>query len=182
MMREQVSITPVLITKAGQVKYFQIKLPKTAKSIIGIELGGKFLKDSKVRGTVTPVALAEPAVPIKDVVKEQGNPSAVITGEVKATPFKRNTLVGDLKLQSCEEANIFYAGELRLDNSIGYGDFSKTNTWQPQTFTHQSLSLEDEVNVDADSTIILGMYKDNIGLENQLDMNYQVNVYVWYAS
>jgi len=43
MMKEQVCVTPVIITKAGQVKHFQIKLPKTAKKVIGVEIGGRFL-------------------------------------------------------------------------------------------------------------------------------------------
>ena len=36
-MREKVIISPVLITKKGEIKSFQIKLPSDVKTIIGIE-------------------------------------------------------------------------------------------------------------------------------------------------
>ena len=48
MMQEKVVITPIMITKAGQIKHFQIKLPKTTKRIIGVELGGRLLAETKV--------------------------------------------------------------------------------------------------------------------------------------
>ncbi|MCA0429080.1 MAG: hypothetical protein LCH32_01105 [Bacteroidetes bacterium] len=56
-MKEQVLITQLRITKAGQVKHFQVKLPKNAKRIIGIEVGGRLIKIPKTDGTgieVTP--------------------------------------------------------------------------------------------------------------------------------
>ncbi len=51
MIREQVIVTQVKITKAGQVKHFQVRLPKNAKRIIGIEVGGRLTKVSKTDGT-----------------------------------------------------------------------------------------------------------------------------------
>lgn len=50
-MKEQVIITQLRITKAGQVKHFQVKLPKNAKRIIGIEVGGRLIKTPKTDGT-----------------------------------------------------------------------------------------------------------------------------------
>ncbi len=196
MMQEQVIITPVKISKAGQVKHFQIKLPSNAKHIIGIELGGKFLSQSKVniapaemtasvpKEIIVPVPTAEQiAVSIPKeiltvkvpIVEQIGIPQ-----ETRGGAFKRNTLIGELKLQSCEEANIFYAGQLQLDNNIGYGDFSQTRFWRVTPFTHQTQQFEDIVTVDADSTIIQGYYKDYLGAQSKLDVNYQVSVYVWY--
>ncbi len=152
MMQEQVNITPIEITKAGQIKHFQIRLPKTAKKVIGVEIGGRFLQGS--------------------------NPLPNINSD---TPFKRNKLVGELKLQSCEEANVFYAGELRLDSNMAYGDYTKNTQWIPEVFTHQMQSFEDVVITNADSTVINGMYKDNIGLQNQQSVSYLLNVYLWYS-
>lgn len=152
MMQEQVNITPIEITKAGQIKHFQIRLPKTAKKVIGVEIGGRFLQGS--------------------------NPLANINSD---TPFKRNQLVGELKLQSCEEANVFYAGELRLDRNMSYGDYTKNTQWMPEIFTHQMQTFEDVVITNADSTVINGMYKDNNGLQNKLDISYKLNVYLWYS-
>lgn len=50
MIREQVIVTQVKITKAAQVKHFQIRLPKNAKRIIGIEIGGRLIKAPKIDG------------------------------------------------------------------------------------------------------------------------------------
>jgi hypothetical protein len=186
MMQEQVIVTPIKITKAGQVKHFQIKLPSNAKHIIGIEIGGKFLANTKVKG-------ANGAAHIENPITEWANLQLIKENFVTQTPvrdlvvgtekgrglFKRNTLVGELKLQSCEEANVFYAGYLQLDNNIGYGDFSQNPFWQANSFTHQQQWFEDSVTVDADSTIIQGFYKDSLGAQSKKDISYQVNVYVW---
>lgn len=154
MMREKVVITALVINKVGHVKHFQIKLPKTAKRIIGIELGGRLITDTKNLTAPRPTE----------------NPTA----------FKRNTLLGELKLQSCENANVFYAGHLQSDNNIGYGDFSENQFWKVKPFTHQTMTFEETVIVNAESTIIQGVYKDRIGEQYETDVNYVVNVYLWY--
>lgn len=180
MMQEQVVITPITITKAGQIKHFQIKLPKTAKRIIGVEIGGRLLTNSKVNG-IAPIASAEIAVRATEVMVEATPVIAELMPIVeRPTAFKRNTLIGELKLQSCEEANIFYAGHLQTDNNLGYGDFSQNRFWKINPFTHQAMAFEETVIVDADSTIIQGVYKDHIGKQRKQDVNYLVNVYVWY--
>lgn len=150
-MKHQVIITTINITRKGQIHHFQVKLPKTAKQIVAIEVGGH-LKSDKTAIAQTDTTLA----------------------------FKRNTLIGDLKLQSCEKANIFYAANLVQDNNIGYWDFTQTTLWKPTSFTHQSKHFQDVVLVNADSTIIQGIYKDNIGKVKQTDILYQVKVYLWY--
>jgi hypothetical protein len=154
MMREKVVITALVINKVGQVKHFQIKLPKTAKRIIGIELGGRLITNTK------------------DLIVPRPNDSH--------TAFKRNTLLGELKLQSCENANVFYAGHLQSDNNIGYGDFSENQFWKAKPFTHQTMTFEETVIVNAESTIVQGVYKDRIGEQYETDVNYLVNVYLWY--
>lgn len=63
-MKEQVIITQLRITKAGQVKHFQVKLPKNAKRIIGIEVGGRLIKTPKRDGTVA-------EIPVKEAQAEQ---------------------------------------------------------------------------------------------------------------
>jgi hypothetical protein len=168
MTREQVVISQIRIAKAGQVKHFQVKLPKTAKRIIGIELGakGNFLKRE------VPFAEVDSGkeVPIRDGVIREGIGSSVI--------FRRNVLVGELKLQSCEEANLFYSGYIQTDENIGIADYSQ-RFFVPNVFTHQTHSFEEIVIVDAESTILQGIYRDRIGEQSKTDYNYLVSVYVW---
>ena len=175
MMQEQVVITPITITKAGQIKHFQIKLPKTAKRIIGVEIGGRLLTNSKEKIALSVVEVSpEMMVEVMPIMAE------LAPAVERPTAFKRNTFIGELKLQSCEEANIFYAGHLQTDNNLGYGDFSQNRFWKINPFTHQAMAFEETVIVDADSTIIQGVYKDYIGKQRKQDVNYLVNVYVWY--
>ena len=150
MTKEAVIINTIVIKRQGERRHFQIKLPKDAKHIIGIECGGR----------------------VVDTIR----PSVSGSGGY----IRRNDLIGVLKLQSCEEANIFYAGHLQTDNNLGYGDFSQNRFWKINPFTHQAMAFEETVIVNADSTIIQGVYKDSIGKQRQQDVNYLVNVYVWY--
>ena len=177
MIREQVVITPVNITKAGQVRHFQVKLPKNAKRIIGIELGGRLLTHGEVAIIREPIKYSPVVGGIEGSVGSSGSGSS---GEIRPSGlFKRNTLIGEVKLQSCEEANIFYAGHLQTDENIAMGDFSQSRTWLPSAFTHQAQSFEERVVVDGESTMIQGMYRDRLGEQNKINYNYLVNVYVW---
>lgn len=179
MIREQVIITPIIIRKAGQVRHFQVKLPKNAKRIIGIELGGRWLGESIDKVIAVPAAAsASPAAAPTEAIKKEML-ALKATTERKANFFKRNILIGEIRLQSCEEANIFYAGHLQGDNNIGYGDFSKNSYWTSTVFTHQANAFEERVIVDAESTIIQGVYKDRYGEHYKTIVNYLVNVYVW---
>lgn len=159
-MKEQVLITQLRITKAGQVKHFQVKLPKNVIRIIGIEMSFRLIHGLSIDETGTGLA------PVLELPRF-------------FSPFKSNRFIGELKLQSCEEANIFYATHLQTDENIGAGDFSQNDYWKARTFTHQSKTEEDIVIVDADTTIIQGIYKDRIGEINNTDVEYKVNVYVW---
>lgn len=93
--------------------------------------------------------------------------------------FNRNTLIGELKLQSCEEANIFYAAHIHTDENLGWADYSKHAGWQASAFTHQMRMEEDVVMVDGDSTIIQGVYKDRLGEQNTTELEYVISVCVW---
>lgn len=101
------------------------------------------------------------------------------TEGISLFPVKRNELVGELKLQSCEQANIFYAEHVQNDTRIGEGDFSEKALWKPSVFSHQRKMEEDIVVVDGESTIIQGHFKDRIGEMNQLNHEYMITVYVW---
>lgn len=101
------------------------------------------------------------------------------TEAISLFPVKRNDLVGELKLQSCEEANIFYAEHIQTDESLVMGDYSIKELWKPAVFSHQPKREEDVVVVDGESTIIQGHFIDRIGESNQQNWEYEITVYVW---
>ena len=160
MKKEQVIITTVSVSKAGQLVYFQVKLPKDTERIIGIETGGRLIAAASGSAFVFPPVVSH-------------------TEGRSPTFFKRNTLIGDLKLQSCEEANIFYSNHVMTDENIGAGDYSQRIQWQASPFTHENKSEEDIVVVKGGSTIVQGIFKDRYGDTNKTDISYEVKVYVW---
>lgn len=95
------------------------------------------------------------------------------------TPLKRSILFGEIKLQSCEEANIFYAGEIRNDENMDRGDFSVNTFWTPKEYSHQGRRLEEEIAVKGDTTIIQGVFVDKVSEAFDVDGDYVVHVYVW---
>ena len=164
MMKEQVILTKISIKRQGERKHFQIKLPKNTKFIIGIEYGVRWIDK-------TDVVVVIHAPKVEAAVK--------VASEERKVYFKRNQLIGELKLQSCEEANWFYSTDVFVaDANIKYGDFSQAG-FPVNDFTHGNKRTEEIVKVDAESTIIQGWYLDAIGKTSKTDINYEVKVYVW---
>lgn len=157
MMKEGVIITKISIKQKGERKHFQIKLPKDTKFIIGVEYGGRLI-DRPEKVAVEPTPVGDERTP---------------------TFFKRNQLIGELKLQSCEEANWFYSTDVLADDvNLGLGDFSKEG-FPVNDFSHGNKRTEEIVKIDAESTIIQGWYLDVLGKSANADIKYEVKVYVW---
>lgn len=172
MIQESCIIKTIQVTRKGQIIHFQVKMPQTAKRIIGIELGAFLLKeglhmDGDGGG--------------KEVHGKEVHLS--VSPGHSLMPFKRNPLIGELRLQSCEEANIFYTGHLQADGNMGYLDYTK-DFFEPAFYTHQAKALEERVVVDAETTTVLGIYVDRTNSSGYKDSftNYQVNLYIWYQS
>ncbi len=185
MMKEGVIITKISIKRQGERKHFQIKLPNDTKFIIGIEYGCRLIsKSDAIKFAASPIAaitIAPPAL----AVTPPPLATAITTlnaGTVAERPrglFKRNQLVGELKLQSSEESNWFYSTDVFLaDANLSYGDFSNAG-FKVNDYTHGNKRTEEIVKVDAESTIIQGWYLDALGKSQKADINYEVTIYVW---
>lgn len=176
MMKEGVIIKVISIKRQGERKHFQIKLPKDTKFIIGVEYGGRLISRSDVKGDVPKAAIKTEATTHEAVYTTE---SGAVRDERSKTLFRRNQLIGELKLQSCEEANWFYAADVfGNDANLNWGDFSQTG-FPVNDFTHGNKRTEEIVKVDAESTIINGWYLDALGKTLKLDINYEIKVYVW---
>lgn len=181
-MKEKVLIYPVTVRKKGEVKSFQIILPEDARRIIGIETT---VKDLDV--LITPGGFGgEPlAAPGEGFGGEGFAAFGVFAAPAAQHHFHwgQTYLAGYLKLQSCERANIFYAGDVRLtDNNLGYGNFSQTNFFRHRAWTHGYRREEDVVCVNECCSVIQGTYTDAAGLRLNVDAQYTVKVYVWYEA
>lgn len=145
MMREKAIIKAIPVTKVGQITNFQIPIPRNAKRIIAVELGGfRF-------------------------------PRAIVMGGKIGL---RNWLFGEVRLQSCEQANIFYSGYWSTNAYSGIDEWSERHIMELQPFTHQDKQLEDPVVVDANTTIIHGVFRDSSPAAYEAP-TYTVTICVW---
>jgi hypothetical protein len=113
MNRKRIYITEVKITRAGQRKNFQIKLPKNVIRITGVATDIRIDGFSKTRAVPAneSIALAANTNVITSV--PAANSVGMITDSI-AWNYSDEILAGRLRLQSLEKANVFYYEQLWL--------------------------------------------------------------------
>lgn len=152
MNREGVIITSFLIEKPRQVKLFQVKIPREAENIVGIETGivwkNGIPADDPAPGWTLPLSVA------------------------------RNIVLGEVKFQSYEKANVFYTKEICANKNTDYGDFT-SQFFKPTNHTHQYQQIEDPIKVSGSTTILQGVYRDSLADTVPTSYKYLVKVYVW---
>jgi hypothetical protein len=166
MSRVRILVTETNITKAGQVKHFQIKLSKHAYKIVGIETD-VFLKSRSGKEIIAPLATAE----IK--------PTEIFVPTRELRKEGYYNVAGKLSLQSMERENIFFSDWVRA--SVFYEGFLKPSSFQ----IHSGLkdirgkTAPKKVDVPVESTVINALYRDNIGKHLKQDITYTLKVFVW---
>jgi len=153
MKRESVIVTNFLIDRPKQIKLFQMKIPREAENIIGIEMGLTWI-------TGIPPVIAPPlewALPMD---------------------IKRNLVLGELKFQSYEKANMFYTQELVINQNTDTADFT-SKFFPPKAYTHQYQLNEEPIKVNGNTTILQGVYRDNFSDQFAGAYSYIIRVYVW---
>jgi hypothetical protein len=172
---ESVTVHTITISKKGEWKYFQVRLPKDAKKIIGVETGLHVLDELpfEVAGAVS-----------------------------KRFGIERNNLMGELKLQSLDTANIFYAKDIVEEDRNMANDRIRINNYEPPNerrfalmreapppdlwqplfpWTHGK-KLEEEGLLMLHNPVIAGIYRDAIGKQYETDIQYKVMLYIWHDS
>jgi hypothetical protein len=157
MMREKVIIKSFLIDKPKQTKIFEVRIPRELERIIGIELGFSL---------------------VEGILPEPTSDGTVGTHGLFSIGIARNVCVGELRLQNVSKANLFYAGELKIDRNIDKGDFS-SQFFPPKIYTHQIHSFETEVKLTAKNRVIRGIYRDKLSDHISEAFKYKVSVYIW---
>jgi len=165
--REGVIVSTFTVQRPKQVRLFQVKIPREAHEVIGIELGARWLSGNLPNFEAAPIDGATP-------------PDVPLPWQL---PFKqlRNFDLGEVKLQSYEKANIFFSGDLILNRNLDTGDYTNAG-FAPKEYTHQYHLQEVEVSVRAETTLVQGIYRDKTSEFISGAFSYQVNVYVWVAS
>lgn len=188
MIKRRIIATKISITKQGEIKFFQVKIPFDAKVIIGIETA---MRLKTFRAAPVPNIPVPGDNPYGNIVafNEGGSPGQSVNGftgfgVISPPPpviATRNSLVGELKLQSSDDSNVFYATNVS-DHSVNEGldkapsvNFIVENVW-----THGYKRKLEKVLVDGNTTVLAGLYKDRLGEMLKSDISYDVFLYLWY--
>lgn len=158
MKRERLVIETFVIDKPKQVKIFEIRIPREVQHIIGVELGFNLIE-----GTIH----EDPS----------GGGSAGLGWDIPLR-FKRNICVGELRMQSFSKANLFYAGEIKLDKNIDFGNFA-SQFFPPKEYTHQAQTGEVKIKLTSKNRLIRTIYRDKLSEEITGGYKYTVRIYLW---
>jgi hypothetical protein len=158
MKRERLVIETFVIDKPKQIKIFEVRIPREVENIIGVELGFNLTE-----GTIHEDAAA-------------GTGSG-LAWEIPLL-IKRNICVGELRLQSFSKANLFYAGEIKLDKNIDNGNFA-SQFFTPKEYTHQTQSSEVKIKLTSKNRMIRVIYRDKLTEGIAGGYKYIVRLYLW---
>jgi hypothetical protein len=94
--------------------------------------------------------------------------------------INNNEKAGKLTLQSPDATDIFYQFEAyREDKNIGYGDYTLTGEMIGEWLKGKK-RFATEVSIQTESPILEAYYKDLWGDYYNKDINYQLNIIIWY--
>lgn len=92
----------------------------------------------------------------------------------------KNEKAGTLSLQSPNATDIFYQCEAyREDKNIGFGDFTLSSETVSEWLKGRK-RIASEVLIVTESPILEAYYKDTWGEYFSKDINYQLNIIIWY--
>lgn len=172
MKRARLIIKEVQVTKQGEIKNFQIKLPKNVKRIIAIETDVRIdlRTDGFATGGIKPVPRIEPRAGTVDSIR--GFPMLSWTQQ-------QNPVMGKLKLKSMERTYIFFEEWLHfiLFNG-GIPDMSMGLFANNPTSLNKNRKAK-KVDVPVETTIVNGIYEDTLGKSLKRDIAHTVKVFVW---
>ena len=177
MKKNRCIVQIISITRQGEVKHFQVRIPSDAKYLVGIETAVRLkgIQNFGANPIISPSPNGNVSPPLVNPFSNFNNAPFS-----DAVPF-RSSLVGELKLQSCEEANVFYA--TNVTDPTAQENFDKIPTPSAiieNVWTHGYKRELEKILVDGNTTVLSGLYKDKLGLSQKRDTSYDVFLYVWY--
>ncbi len=187
MFREKVIIKKLPVTQAGQLINFQVKIPRDAQHIIGMEVGAQYMNMQMAQPAAAKAAGPQPAINYARA-SQYTYLSLEKRTSGRAVRITPDLFLGDVRLQSCEDTNIFYAEDIYFaDENIAFGDFTARNRrFFPTSPTHGYKHEECIVNTCGKTTVLKGIYRDRQTAQVQdlrqgVFFQYTAIIYVWYA-
>lgn len=177
MKRARVIIKEVQVTKQGEIKNFQIKLPKNVRRVIAIETDVRV--DSKVEGFSTGEIKPTPkfeTIPVREIgIEADGRLSAPFL----SWTLQKNPVTGKLKLKSMERTYIFYEEWLHFILFNGGVPDMTMGMFARSPISLNKNRTAKKVDVPVTTTIVNGIYEDTLGKFLQHDITYTIKVFVW---
>jgi len=152
MIKEEVIVILLPVSRIGQRVYFQKNLPADTKRIIGLEYG-----ITLIDGGLSILPL--PAATEFDIVPDK--------------------IIGRLTLQVAGKEGIFFRGDLMEDRNFYLGESATLATWQPAPWSHGGAKLEMELGVYGKASFIEGIFCDSYGVNEYETLSYQLHLYLW---
>ncbi len=156
MIKEEVIVQKLAISRIGERVYFQIELPYDTKRIIGLEYGVKGLNG---------VLLEDPLEPVINIM-----PSFKVF---------LNKVIGKLSLQVPGRENLFFQGDLSEERNIATNEAIASVVWQPEVWTYCRKREEISLSVESNTSFIEGLFEDSYGVNEYETLFYQLHLYLW---
>jgi len=155
-MKTLMVLEHIEITRQGEIRYFEIKLPRNVSEIIRVGHSVQVITPNAFR--FFPGGMQRPP----------------------RMPIVTNLLIADLKLRSQEKAGTFYSKNVYLDErNIALLDFTSTRFKTPlEASLGNYLPQLLKINVSGKTTIVRGMLQDRWGTTVNANLNYKVLVYL----
>jgi len=172
-MKRRIIISEQKITRVGQIKYFQIPLPKNTTRVVAVATDVRFGSSGDSSG----IGIGESTdtgLPRDGSLEERD--AGGITDSIWR--LNENPLTGKLIMQSMEKANIFFYDQvwaITFDDGI-----SELNSVESMSAFSMLIKKEPKaVDVPKDTTVLNCLYKDQFGATFLRDIAYTVKVLVW---
>jgi hypothetical protein len=178
MKRARLIIKEIQVTRQGEIKNFQIKLPKDVIRVIAIETDVRI--DSRVEGFSTGEIKPSPGQeekPLRELsaVGSDGR----ITAPYFSWTLKHNPVTGKLKLKSMERTYIFYQEWVHFILFDGGVPDMTMGMFSRSPISLNKNRIAKAVEVPVTTTVVNGIYEDTLGKFLHHDIQYTIKVFVW---
>ncbi len=150
---EELIIHTVSISRAAEIKHFEIPLSNNAEAITGLWYKIRLI-DNAIRGAIV----------------------TSLTGRSVYTP---EVIVGTISLSSNQKEGVFCFGNLILeDANYPMLDFSN-GAFAAKPYSHNRFTKQLDVRIDATTSHVHGFIEDNWGVLSSRDVHYEVDIYIF---
>ncbi|MBN8877053.1 MAG: hypothetical protein J0I32_05860 [Sphingobacteriales bacterium] len=172
MMTEQAIVHKILITQIGQRVSFQVRLPKDARRLIGLEYDARKISGnayvSFLNAYVNFLFVDEGGEGDPPLFGTQGDPS------FRPNP---NKLIGRLSLRNSFCEGLFYQGNLVEDNNTEQYEGIALQGYVPKPWMHST--RREEIGINVNPGLIQGFFEDSYGVNSHTELEYELILYFW---